>query len=86
MEDSGAEGDLKCVGLLAQKVSVENLNMWPRDCFCDVFVKNMPAFCHCLKRLPKAKVKRFILIVSRKDISKKPNRDFVLWLSLRRTF
>jgi hypothetical protein len=40
----------------------------------------MAAFCQCLKRLPK--VKRFILIASTKEVSKEPNRDFVLWLSL----
>ena len=32
------------------------------------------------ERLPK--VKRFILITSTKEVLKKPNRDFVLWLSL----
>ena len=79
IKDSGAED----VGLMAQEVSVEkNFNMWLRNCFCDVLVKNMAAFCHCLKRLTKAKVKRFILITSAKEVSKKPNKDFVLWLSL----
>jgi hypothetical protein len=39
-------------------------------------------FCPCLKNLPEAKVKRFILIASTKEISKKPSRDFVLWLNL----
>ena len=56
--------------------------MWLRDCFCDVLVKNMGAFCHCLGRLNKAKVKRFILIASTNEDSKKPNRHFVFWLSL----
>jgi hypothetical protein len=32
----------------------------------------------CLKSLPKAKVKRFILIALTKEDSKKPSRDFVL--------
>ena len=65
----------------AEEVSMEkNCSMWPRDFFCDVLVKNMAAFCKCLKRLPK--VKRFILIASTKEVSKEPNRDFVLWLSL----
>jgi hypothetical protein len=67
----------------AEEVSMEkNCSMWPRDFFCDVLVKNMAAFCCCLKRLPKAKTKRFIFIASTKEVSKKPNRDFVLWLSL----
>jgi hypothetical protein len=29
--------------------------MWPRNSSCDVLVKNMAAFCHCLKNLPEAK-------------------------------
>jgi hypothetical protein len=83
MKDSGAKGHLICVGLLAQEVSVEmDFNMWPRDCFCGVLVKNVAAFCHCLKRLPEAKIKRFILIALIKEVSKKPNRVFVSWLSL----
>ena len=61
---------------------MENIfNMWPRDSFCDVLMKNMAAFCHCLKRQPRANVKRFILLASAKEVSKKPNKDFVLWLS-----
>jgi hypothetical protein len=37
----------------------------------------------CLKSLPESKVKRFILIILTKEVSKKPNGDFVLWLSLK---
>jgi hypothetical protein len=51
-------------------------------CFCGNLVKNLATFCTCLKCLPEAKVKRFILIVLTKEVSKKPNRDFVLWLNL----
>ena len=36
----------------------------------------------CLKSLPEAKVKRLILSTLTKEVSKKPSRDFVLWLSL----
>jgi hypothetical protein len=48
-------------------------------------VKNVATFCPCLKSLPEAKVKRFGLIgliALMKEVSKKPCRDFVLWLSL----
>jgi hypothetical protein len=45
-------------------------------------VKNVAAFCPCLKNLPEAKVKRFILIVLTKEISKNPSRNIVFWLSL----
>ena len=47
MEDSSADGEghLNCVGVLAQEVSLEkNFYMWPRDCLCDVLVKNMAVF------------------------------------------
>jgi hypothetical protein len=42
----------------------------------------LASFCPCLKSLPESKVKRFILIALTKEVSKKPNKDFVLWLSL----
>jgi hypothetical protein len=45
-------------------------------------VKNAAAFCPCLKSLPQCKVKRFILIALTKEVSRKPSRDFILWLSL----
>ena len=82
MEDNGAKSnvDYDC---LVQEISEEkNFSMWPRDCSCDILVKNVAAFCPCLKSLPEAKVKRFILIALTKEVSKKPSRDFVLWLSL----
>jgi hypothetical protein len=41
----------------------------------------MAAFCPFLKSLPD-EVKRFILIALTKEVSKKPSRDLVLWLSL----
>ena len=81
MEDFVTESDLNCADL-AQEVSVENFNMWPRDCFCGILVKNVAAFCPCLKSLPEAKVKRLRLIALTKEVSKKLSRDFVLWLSL----
>jgi hypothetical protein len=60
----------------------KNFNMLPRDCSCDILVKNVAAFCPCLKNLPKVKVKRFILIALTKEVSEMPSIDFVLWLSL----
>ena len=59
--------------------------MWLRDCFCDILVKNVATFCPCLKSLREAKVKTLgliALIALTKEVSKKPSRDFVLWLSL----
>jgi hypothetical protein len=38
----------------------------------------MGVFCPYVKSLPKAKVKKFILIALTKKISKNPSRDFVL--------
>ena len=45
-------------------------------------MKNVVAFCLCLKSLLEAKVTRFILIALTKEVSKIPSRDFVLWFSL----
>ena len=41
-------------------------------------VKNVAAFCPCLKSLPEAKVKRFRLIALIKEVSKQLSIDFVL--------
>jgi hypothetical protein len=56
--------------------------MWHRDYFCGIFVENVVVFCPCLKILPEVKVKRLLLIALTKQVSKKPSRDFILWLSL----
>jgi hypothetical protein len=42
--------------------------MWQRDGSCAIFVKNVAAFCPCLKSLPVAKVKRFVLITLTKEV------------------
>jgi hypothetical protein len=85
MEDSVAGSNLNCVDL-AQEISKEkNFRMWHKDCFVVFFVKNVATFCPSLKSLPEAKVKRLGLIALTaltKEVSKKPSRDFVLWLSL----
>ena len=73
-----AVSDLNCADLV-QEVSVEkNFNMWHRDCFCNILVKNVAAFGPCLKSLHETKVKRFVLIALTKEVS----ADFVPWLSL----
>ena len=74
MEDFVTESDLNCADL-AQEVSVENFNMWPRDCFCGILVKNVATFCPCLKSLPEAKVKRLRLIALTKEVSETPTTD-----------
>ena len=55
MEDGGAEGDLNCVGLLAQKFQWKRMLVSSAYCFCDIWTKNMAAFCHCSKSLPETK-------------------------------
>jgi hypothetical protein len=80
MEDFVAERDLNWVDL-GQEGSVErNFRMWCRDCFCGILVKNVAVFCHCLKSLPEAKVKRFRLIAWKKEISKQPDINSAVWL------
>jgi hypothetical protein len=73
VENFVAQSNFNCADL-AQEVSEENFSMWHRGCFYGIFVKNMAAFCPCLKSLPEFKIKRFILIALIKEVSKKPNR------------
>ena len=54
--------------------------MLPRDCSCDILVKNVFVFCPRLKSLPDTKVKSFRLIPLTEEISKQPSTDSVLWL------
>jgi hypothetical protein len=44
MEDFVALSNLSCV-YLAKEISVEkNFGLWPRDCFCNILVKNVAVF------------------------------------------
>ena len=45
-------------------------------------VKNVAAFCPCLKSLSEAKVNRVQLITLTKEVSKEPSLDSVVWFSL----
>ena len=81
-EEFVAGYDLNCSDLVQEVFMKNNSRMWPRDCFCGILVKNVASFCSCLKSLSEAEVKRFILIALTKEVSKKPIRDFALWLSL----
>ena len=56
--------------------------MWPIDHSFDVLVKNVPAFCLCVKSLLEAKVKSFRLISLAKEISKESitNKAMSFWL------
>ena len=74
MEDFVAMSNLNLADL-AQGVSEEkNFSMQPRGCFSGILVKNLAAFCPCLKSLPEAKVKGFMLVTLTKEVSKKPSR------------
>ena len=54
------EGDFNYCRPAGQDVSEgQNFSMWPRDCSCNILVKNVAAFCRCLKSQPESKVKRF---------------------------
>ena len=49
--------------------------------FCDILVKNMAAFCYCLKSLLRlTKVKRFRLIALTKEVSKQAGINSVVWI------
>jgi hypothetical protein len=47
------------------------------DCSCDVLLKNVAAFCICLKSLLEYTVKRFQPIALTKEVSEKLSIDFV---------
>jgi hypothetical protein len=79
IEDFVTESDVNHAEL-AQEVLVENFNMWPRDCFCGILVKNMANFCPCLRSLPEAKVKRLRLISLTKEVLKQQGVNSVVWL------
>jgi hypothetical protein len=81
-EDFVSEGDLNCGSLFLEVSEEKNFSMWLRDCFCDILVKNVAAFCQCPKNLLEAKVKRLSLISLTNEVSETPSIDFVLWLSL----
>jgi hypothetical protein len=81
MEDFVAGSDLNCVDL-AQEISKGKNFRCGIKTFCGILVKNVPTFCPSLKSVSEAKVKTLRLIALSKEVSKKPSRDFVLWLSL----
>jgi hypothetical protein len=57
--------------------------MWPRDCFGDIFVNNMAAFCHCSKSLYEVKVKSFRLNALTNEFSKQSGiNSVVLFLKI----
>ena len=56
---------------------------WSRDHFCDIFVKNVAAFCSCPKSLQESKLKSFGLMLA-EEISKQPSIDWVAWLLVSR--
>ena len=51
--------------------------MLPRDCSCDILVKNVADFCPCPETLLKTKVKSFELIPLAEEILNHPNIDSV---------
>jgi hypothetical protein len=82
MEDFVAGSNLKCVDLAQEISKKKNFSMWHKDCFCGTLVKNVATVYPCLKSLHEAKVKRLGITALTKEVTKKPSRDFVLWLSL----
>lgn len=74
MEGIVAEGDLNCADLAPEVSGKKIFSMWPRECSCGILVKGVALFYPCLRGLPEAKVKRFILIALTKEVSKKPSR------------
>jgi hypothetical protein len=56
--------------------------MLPKNCSCDILVKNVSVFCLCLKSLLKAKVKGLGLIAGTKEILKQPTIDYCVIITV----
>ena len=56
-----AENELNC-GRLVQEVSEKNFSILLRVLSCDILMKKVAAFCHCLKSLPEVEEKCVVLI------------------------
>ena len=54
--------------------------MRPRECSCDILLKNMADFFPCLKNMLEAKLKSLGLMVLSKEISGCSGIDLVMWL------
>jgi hypothetical protein len=63
MKDFVTEIDLNCVVPAQDGLVEKNFSRQSRAFFCGILVKNVAALCSCLKNLPEAKVKIFILII-----------------------
>ena len=62
-------------GLVQEVSEGKNVNVWLRDSSWAILVKDLNAFCLCLKSLPEAKVRKFRLLVLANKISKQPSID-----------
>lgn len=83
MEDSGAQCNMNCEGLAKEIAKRRILILINRDCSCeDILLKNVVAFCPCLKCLLEGKLKRFGLILLEEEISKQPGIGSAVWLLL----
>ena len=71
--------DLNCKRLSQEVSKKKNISMLPKNCSCNILVKNLAAFCSCLKSLPEARMKSFGLIPLIGEISKQPSIDSVMW-------
>lgn len=54
--------------------------MWPRECSCDILMKNVAPFCPCQKSLPEGKWKSFGLVAFTEEITKQISIDCAAWM------
>lgn len=73
-EDFVAVSEFNCIDLAQEASGENNFSVWPGDCFCGVLVKNVAAFCPCLKSLPEAKVKTQIHCTDKGSLRKAQQR------------
>ena len=84
MEDNGADNDLNCWVLAQELLEERNFSMLPRDCLCDILVREEAAFCllpFALVQKVSLRLKRkvFGLILLAEEIPKQPSIDSAIW-------
>lgn len=75
MEDSGTEINVDYESLGQEASEEMNINKWPRDCSCDMLVKNVAVFYIWPNNLSEAKLKSFGLTALAEEISRQPGID-----------
>lgn len=64
MKESGPEGYVNCKSSSPEDAEENDISIWPRDSSYDILARNISAFCHCCKNIPKAQMKSYALTLA----------------------